>query len=113
MGIRPDIGVPESLRFVEGAAFFHPPSTRFAQLLQRVADQLSIPLKLMRMLPDFLLDHIPFSQNGFDATSLITVSKTGRNFPTTDDTIDRVEPAGLDEAVTLVLATPTALDKTG
>lgn len=107
------LGVPRSLRMVEGTAFLHPPRTRFAQLLQQVSNQLSIPLRPLPMLPGFLLDHIPFSRAGFAATSLVTLSKNGRHIHTPNDTIAQVEPAGLEEAVTLVLATLAELDRTG
>ena len=107
------LGVPGSLRMVEGTAIIPSPRTRFSLLLERLANQLSIPLKPMSMLPGFLLDHIPFSIAGFAATSLITVSKHGRRIHTPNDTIALVDPAGLEEAVTLVLATLTELDRTG
>lgn len=104
------IGVRGSLRLIEGAQVWRTADSPFARLLRQTADRLGIPLKPMRMLPGFLLDHIPFSRAGFQATSLIAVSERGWKIHTPDDTIALVEPAGLAEAVALIDAALEALD---
>jgi hypothetical protein len=103
------LGAPGALRCVEGARMFRAPHSRFARLLRQTAGRLSIPLRPMRLLPGFLLDHIPFSRQGFQATSLITVSGRSRHIHTPEDTIDRVDPEGLQEAGALITAVLNAL----
>lgn len=104
-------GIPGALRLVEGGGLLRFPSSAYAGFLCRAAEKAGIPLSPMRLLPGFLLDHIPFSRKGLAATSLITVSEHARFMHTPDDTMDLVDPAGLEEAVRLVQDVLTALDE--
>jgi hypothetical protein len=62
------------------------------------------------MWPGFLLDHIPFSQKGFIATSLIGMSRQAWKAHTPQDTIERISPDGLHEAGQLIVEVLTRLD---
>lgn len=105
------VGVRGSLRIMEGARMLSLPRSRFARLLQQTATRLDISAKPSRMPPGFLLDHIPFSRAGFTATSLVGVSKKIRHVHTPQDTLDLLEPEGLEETVSLVAATLERLDE--
>lgn len=97
------VGVPGSLRLIEGARMLQRPRSAFARLIRRAARRLAVPLSGFLMLPGFLVDHIPWSRAGFPAVSLIGVSGRAGRVHTPDDTMDLVDPAGLDEAVRLLM----------
>jgi hypothetical protein len=103
-------GVPGSLSVIEGAHAFRTPESRFAVLIRNTAHDLRIPLRSSRMWPGFLLDHIPFSQKGFIATSLIGMSRQAWKAHTPQDTIERISPDGLHEAGQLIVEVLTRLD---
>jgi Zn-dependent M28 family amino/carboxypeptidase len=104
------LGVPGVLRLLEGARLLQRPRSRYARLIQQTAQQLGTPLQLQPILPGALLDHIPFSRQGFQATSLISVSKQSSLVHTEKDTIDLVDPQGLTEAGNLVMNVIQALE---
>ena len=104
------LGVPGTLRLLEGARLFQRPHSPYAQIIRRTASSLAIQMRTQPILPGALLDHIPFSRKGFHAGSLICTSKRVRLVHTEKDTIDLVEPEGLAEAGRLVESVVRALD---
>ncbi len=55
-------------------------------------------------LPGALFDHIPFADRGFDAVSLLMVSKSALTIHTHKDTPDLLDKAGFDHVGRLVIS---------
>ncbi len=66
-------------------------------LLHRAAADLAIPLHRFT-LTGALFDHIPFTEHGFDAASLMTIGDATRAVHTPQDTVDKLHPRGFELA---------------
>jgi hypothetical protein len=65
--------------------------------VQAACAELNLPLKRFGFV-GALFDHIPFTQRGFDAISLIAVGRASRSVHTPDDAIDKLHVRGFDQA---------------
>jgi len=92
------IGADGKLTIVEGDTLpRRSNSCPLAELVQEASISLQIPLGRFA-LPGAMFDHIPFSQEGFDSVSLITVGKGTGTIHTRKDTVDRLHAGGFEQA---------------
>ena len=92
------IGVDGDLYYAGGSHQSH--NDDRINLLTRVQSacaELDLPLKRFGFV-GALFDHIPFTQRGFDAISLIAVGRASRSVHTPADSIDKLHVRGFDQA---------------
>jgi len=88
------VGVDGSLYYTDAPA--RSPGC-LVNLLREACSELGIPMRKYA-LPGALFDHMPFAQRGFDAVSLTTIGRATRFVHTANDSADKLDARGFEQA---------------
>lgn len=90
------VGIEGKLRINSKSAIF-PGKEDLYRLIREAAQKEGVRLRFFPLLPGLLMDHIVFVKEGFQAVSLFCVAKKSLLIHGRGDTIEVIEPKGLNE----------------
>ncbi len=85
---------------------------RLVNVLREACDELGIPARRYS-LPGALFDHMPFAQHGFDAVSLTAIGRATRFVHTANDSADKLDARGFEQAGRVALRVMERLGNAG
>jgi len=106
------IGITGKLRIVGGSSILSPThGKKLYSSIKKTSQQLGIKISPFIILPGFMMDHIPFVNQGLDSVSLCCIAKKSRMIHTEKDTVELIEEKGLEEVSNLIKSLIKNLDQ--
>ena len=87
------IGVDGDLRLIAPRRL----KGEMAQWIETSCIELKLPLSRFNLI-GALYDHLPFIERGLDAVTLVAIGKASRSIHTAQDSIDKLQVRGFDQA---------------